>query len=72
MDAPLNPPMRLQAHSVRSVSSKATQKRLEAFLDDFQARTTASQAGNTAVTVQLQKLKEALREERKIKHVGVL
>jgi hypothetical protein len=46
------------------LSSKGTQKRLEVFLQDFQDRTTATQGGHTAVTVQVQKLKNALKEER--------
>jgi hypothetical protein len=64
MDPPLHPPLRIQPISSSSISVKHAQKRLEAFLDDFQARSSASQGGNTAVTVQLQKLKDALREER--------
>jgi hypothetical protein len=46
------------------LSSKGTQKRLEVFLQDFQDRTTTTQGGHTAVTVQVQKLKNALKEER--------
>ncbi|KAJ7715652.1 hypothetical protein DFH07DRAFT_361681 [Mycena maculata] len=64
MDAPLHPPLRINAVSSKSLSSKGTQKRLEAFLQDFQDRTTAAQGGQTAVTVQVQKLKDALKEER--------
>lgn len=65
MDPPLQPPLRIQPLSSSSISVKRTQKRIEAFLDDFQARSTVSQGGNTAVIVQLQKLKDALKEERK-------
>ena len=64
MDAAINPPVRLQATSATSISAKRVQKHLDNFLDDFQARSTASQGGNTAVTVQLQKLRDALQEER--------
>ncbi|KAJ6463667.1 hypothetical protein C8R47DRAFT_1057689 [Mycena vitilis] len=64
MDAPLHPPLRVDADSHKSLSSKSTQKRLELFLQDFQDRTTAAQSGQTAVTVQVQKLKDALKEER--------
>jgi hypothetical protein len=63
MDPPLQPPLRIQPLSSTAISVKHTERRLEAFLDDFQARSTASQGGNTAVTVQLQKLKDALQEE---------
>ncbi|KAF5362050.1 hypothetical protein D9756_002091 [Leucocoprinus leucothites] len=65
MDNPLHPPVRIQALASTSLSTKSAEKRIEAFIDDFQARSTASQGSNTAVTVQLQKLKDALREERK-------
>ncbi|KAJ7639641.1 hypothetical protein DFH06DRAFT_1217596 [Mycena polygramma] len=64
MDAPLHPPLRVDADSRKSLSSKSTQKRLEVFLQDFQDRTTAAQSAQTAVTVQVQKLKDALKEER--------
>lgn len=66
MDAPIYPPVRLQPISSTPLSARKTQKVLETFLDDFQTRSTASQGGNTAVTVQLQKLKDALQEGRKI------
>ncbi|KAJ7509587.1 hypothetical protein B0H11DRAFT_1252888 [Mycena galericulata] len=64
MDAPLDPPLRVNALSSKSLTTKSTQKRLNAFLQDFQDRTTAAQSGHTAVTVQVQKLKDALEEER--------
>ncbi|KAJ7208774.1 hypothetical protein B0H12DRAFT_1158370 [Mycena haematopus] len=64
MDAPLHPPLRVDAVSRTPLSSKSTQKRLEKFLQDFQERTTASQGGHSAVTVQVQKLKDALKDER--------
>jgi len=60
----LQPPLRIQLLASSSISVKHTQRNLEAFLDDFQARSTVSQGGNAAVTVQLQKLKDALKEER--------
>ncbi|KAJ7694586.1 hypothetical protein B0H17DRAFT_1199111 [Mycena rosella] len=64
MDAPLHPPLRITALSGKPLSTKSTQKRLEAFLQDFEDRTTAAQSGQTAVTVQVQKLRDALKEER--------
>ncbi|KAF8217133.1 hypothetical protein K438DRAFT_1798336 [Mycena galopus ATCC 62051] len=64
MDAPLHPPLRIDAISSKPLSSKSTQKRLETFLQDFQERTTAAQGGHSAVTVQVQKLQDALKEER--------
>ncbi|KAF9444251.1 hypothetical protein P691DRAFT_807665 [Macrolepiota fuliginosa MF-IS2] len=68
MDVPLHPPVRIHARTSTPLSTKSAEKRLEAFIHDFQARSTASQGGNTAVTVQLQKLKDALHDERKKKH----
>ncbi|KAJ7199292.1 hypothetical protein B0H12DRAFT_1064017 [Mycena haematopus] len=64
MDAPLHPPLRVDAVSRTPLSSKNTQRRLEKFLQDFGDRTTASQGGHSAVTVQVQKLQDALRDER--------
>ncbi|KAJ7148540.1 hypothetical protein C8R43DRAFT_855104, partial [Mycena crocata] len=64
MDAPLHPPLRIDALSSKPLTSKSTQKRLEVFLQDFQDRTTASQSGHTTMTVQVTKLKDALKEER--------
>jgi hypothetical protein len=69
MDAPLAPPVRLQATSSSPIPTKNAQKRIAAFLDDFEARSISSGGPNTAVTVQLQKLEDALREERKQKRV---
>ncbi|KAF7325067.1 Short-chain dehydrogenase/reductase family protein [Mycena kentingensis (nom. inval.)] len=64
MDAPLHPPLRVTALENTHLSTKITQKRLEAFLLDFQERATAAQGGLPAVTVQVQKLAAALKEER--------
>lgn len=68
MDVPLSPPLRIQTLNSTSLSTKHAEKRMEAFIDDFQAKSTAAQGGNTAVTVQLQKLRNALHDERKHKH----
>lgn len=67
MDPPLSPPVHIQPFASSQLTLKATQKRLEAFLEDFEARSTSAQGGNTAVTVQLQKLADALKTERKQK-----
>lgn len=66
-DGSINPPIRLRVVSSTSSTTKSTQLRLENFLRDFQHRTTAGQEGNTAVTVQLKKLKDALQAERQWK-----
>ncbi|KAF9064739.1 hypothetical protein BDP27DRAFT_1270001, partial [Rhodocollybia butyracea] len=57
MDPALHPPIILQPLSSRPIRAKNVAKRLDNFVDDFQARTTAAQG------VQLQKLKEAMQEE---------
>jgi hypothetical protein len=63
MDSPLTPPPRFQVISATEIPPRTAQKCIAAFLDDFQARSTSAQGGNTAVTVQLQKLMDALKEE---------
>ncbi|KAE9403867.1 hypothetical protein BT96DRAFT_452301 [Gymnopus androsaceus JB14] len=63
MDSALHPPLILKPLSSRPISTKNVAKRIGKFVDDFQARTAAAQAGNSAVTVQLQKLKDAMQEE---------
>jgi len=68
MDTPLHPPLRIQTLASSPLSKKSTENSIEAFIDDFQARSTTAQGSNTAVTVQLQKLKDALHDERKKKH----
>ncbi|PPQ82881.1 hypothetical protein CVT25_009701 [Psilocybe cyanescens] len=65
MDAPLSPPLRIHPISDAPITTRTAQKNTEAFLQDFQSRITSAQGGNTAVTVQLQKLANALKEERK-------
>jgi len=65
MDPPLHPPVRIQPIESTPLSSKAAEKQLDAFIQSFQMRGTASLGGNTAATVQLKKLKQALRDERK-------
>ena len=67
MDAPLRPPLRIDLISTTPLSTKQTIKGLTVFFNDFENRSSMSQAGNTAVTVQLKKLKDALKEEKKMK-----
>lgn len=62
MDKPLSPPLRIQVISATDISEKTSRKRLAAFVDEFQSRNTSAQGGNTAITVQLQKLIDALKE----------
>ncbi|KAJ3515718.1 hypothetical protein NLJ89_g1582 [Agrocybe chaxingu] len=70
MDPPLTPPVRIQPVSSTLITTRDAQKELERFLEDFQARSTSAQGGNSAVTVQLQKLATALKEERRQKKKG--
>ncbi|KAF7296678.1 hypothetical protein HMN09_01076600 [Mycena chlorophos] len=60
----MDTPLRVTPLSSRSLTTKGTQKGLELFLQDLQDRTTAAQGGQTTVTVQLEKLAKALKEER--------
>ncbi|KAJ7062332.1 hypothetical protein C8F01DRAFT_1024526 [Mycena amicta] len=64
MDAPLHPPLRVTALSSEPLTNKKTQKQLELFLQDFRDRSTAAQGGQSVVTVQVDKLCVALKEER--------
>jgi len=66
MDPALTPPVRIQPLSATPITAKVARKHIDNFLDDFQARSTSAQSGNSAVTVQLQKLAIALKEERKL------
>lgn len=65
MDRQLLPPPRFQVFSTISISQEATWERLNAFIQDLEARNALAQGGNTAVTVQLQKLTEALKGVKK-------
>ena len=67
MDPALTPPVHIVPLATTSVSQKAARKQIDGFLSAFEARSTSAQGGNTAVTVQLQKLADALKEERKAK-----
>jgi hypothetical protein len=58
------PPLRLQVAGFKDISSKKAQARLDGFLAAFRDRCTPSQGGDTAVIVQLQKLANALHQER--------
>lgn len=61
MDDTVQPPVRLQALSSTSLSTKNVKARLDAFSVDFQNRST--KGGGAAVTVQLQKLGGALQQK---------
>lgn len=58
------PPPRIVSSSSKNLSAKRAQSRIQAFLDDFENRNSALKGGDKTVTVQLQKLNQALLEER--------
>lgn len=59
-----DPPPRITTTTSRNLSAKRAQSRIQAFLDDFENRNSALKGGNKTVTAQLQKLNQALLEER--------
>jgi hypothetical protein len=59
-----DPPPRITTTSSKNLSAKRAQIRIQAFLDDFENRNSALKGGDKTVTVQLQKLNQALLEER--------
>lgn len=59
MDQALIPPIRILPSLSTPLSSKQAQHKIAAFLEEYQAR-----GGEGAVGVQLQKLVEAVKEER--------
>jgi hypothetical protein len=63
MDDSVHPPVRLQAISSTTLSTKTVKGRVDDFLVDFQNRSTPAKGGDTTVTAQLQKLSGALQEK---------
>lgn len=61
MDESAHPPVRLLALSSGNLSTKNAKTRVDAFIADFQNRSTKS--GDATVTVQLQKLSGALQQK---------
>jgi hypothetical protein len=60
-----DPPPRITTTSTKNLSAKRAQIRIQAFLDDFENRNSALKGRDKTVTVQLQKLNQALLEERR-------
>ncbi|KAI9429575.1 hypothetical protein H4582DRAFT_1811209 [Lactarius indigo] len=60
-----DPPPNITTISTKVLSAKRAQIRLQAFLDEFENRNPPSKGGDKTVTAQLQKLNEALLEERR-------
>jgi len=59
-----DPPRRITPVSSKNISAKRAQLRIQAFLDDFENRNSTLKGGDKTVTVQLQKLNQALLDER--------
>ena len=62
MDDSVRPPVRLQAISSTGLSTKSVKASIDAFMADFQNRSTPVK-GDTTVTAQLQKLSDALQQK---------
>ncbi|KAH9956999.1 hypothetical protein BC827DRAFT_1138633 [Russula dissimulans] len=59
-----DPPRRITPIARKNISAKRAQIRIQAFLDDFENRNSSLKGGDKTVTVQLQKLNQALLDER--------
>ncbi|PCH44604.1 hypothetical protein WOLCODRAFT_154644 [Wolfiporia cocos MD-104 SS10] len=68
MDAAITPPLRVQLARVQGISPSAAMGRMHDFLAKYESRrAVASHGGDSAISAQLQKLTEALSEERAIR-----
>ncbi|KAG9308040.1 hypothetical protein JVU11DRAFT_12607 [Chiua virens] len=64
MEDSARPPIRIRAISSSPLSLKVAQVNVDAFLNDFQARSMPSKGGDTTIIAQLEKLKKSLKEQR--------
>ena len=62
MDKQLPPPLRIQIVSSKPVKPSSAIPKLDAFLDDYQAR--LGHGENATIRVQMQRLLESLKDER--------
>ena len=64
-DAATHPPVRIlpDPASVQSITPSEAFARIDAFLTDFQQRSTPLNGGDATVPAQLSKVRESLREE---------
>lgn len=62
-DAAIHPPVRIQPAHSRAISPQAAHARVEAFLEQFQQRSTPLNGGDATVPAQLSKLRDALADE---------
>ena len=70
-DAATNPPVRIvpDPASVQTISSKDAFARVDAFLRDFQQRSTPLNGGDATVPAQLSKVRDSLKEEAGVQEV---
>lgn len=67
-DIQLNPPLRIQPTTAKSISAKSANARVSQFLDDYQERhVSARTQGDKTIVAQLQKLTNALAQEQAIR-----
>lgn len=62
-DAAVYPPVRIQPVANKALSAKDAHARIEAFLEEFQQRSTPLSGGDATVPAQLSKLRDALVHE---------
>jgi len=62
MDSSAAPPPRILVQRSTPIAAENARSRLDAFLADFEVRT-ATKGGDSAITMQLQKLSAALSDE---------
>jgi len=62
-DAAVNPPIRIQPVQSKTISPQTAHARVEAFLHQFQQRSTPLNGGDATVPAQLTKLRDSLVQE---------
>jgi hypothetical protein len=66
-DVQLNPPLRIQPTASKNLSAEGTQASVSLFLDDYHERhVSARTQGDSNIIAQLQKLANALAQERAV------
>ncbi|KAI0343313.1 hypothetical protein BDW22DRAFT_1356927 [Trametopsis cervina] len=70
-DAAVNPPVRIQPVQAVTIDSQTAHARVEAFLEQFQQRSTPLNGGDATVPAQLSKLRDSLMEENAAKKNGL-
>lgn len=62
-DAAIHPPVRIVPLSSTAIDAHTANTRIEAFLDQFQQRSTPLNGGDATVPAQLSKLRDALHDD---------